>query len=547
MNNTRLTFAERLVRGRLALTLLVWFGIAVPTASSAQSATGYLPTEPQTSEFDNLRTRSAPPPLDPSEPHQDTEFGELMYNESSLATRLELLRLLSKQTPSLQVYLHAVSMGVGVDDMLRAAGSYYPKQSRQMLSSAINVLPLLDHDIDYGFGDFQLEDIERDREYSLKSDPEYRASGLEDEQKRYLSADVVERFFDGRNALRPAPDWLEGEYHFKVSAAELLHVLRNRTTEEEKAEIVWYQRPADRPALKRPLFVSLYDRGERMGIDGDGQMRSLTASESETLLPVVFIFNRENEIGLTQLVEEEYPLTIRGVRDAYQDRRLMLTPVPEWDLGDYHIMAELEEIDQLFDLPIEDDFEPEHWQALLAAARKYRINDTSFLFVVLPNSSGDEADEEDEQVDANKSYTLEYAGPQYAAWDDPRTEEAFPYVVPRHDDDDDENQRRRNEDDDRDYAKADLGDYMGDGVIVNRPDLLAALLHLRDELAIQSVPAAFYYVDKSRVRAFRQGPIRLRRLIEGVTTQPPPRGTGGFGPTPENPPPECASPPCSNL
>lgn len=230
-------------------------------------------------------------------------------------------------------------------------------------------------------------------------------------------------------------------------------------------------------------------------------------------------------------------MTIRGVRDAYVEKNLMLTPVPEWDLGEHHLQAKLIELDELFELPREEDFEPEYWQKLLDSARQYSVPDTSFLIAIMPNASRDEP--EDEENQQNSDYSLDFSpsiNKQVAAWDNPRSEEAFPYVKPGSGDNDEYDDRGKRDDD-----QTEKESFFGDGLILNRPDLVAALFHLREELQINTVPVAFYYLDSSRVKTFLRGPRALNGFVEGIKFRPPGGGNGGFGP-----PPECASPPCVN-
>jgi hypothetical protein len=479
--------------------------------------TGYRLTPPAESEFDNVRDSAAPPPkpevASGEQEYEDTEFGEFLYSEGSLATKLEMLRLLSKQTPPTQVFLHAISMGVGVDEMLRASASYSPGQARSLAVAAVSVLPLVDQSPKYNYSGYELEDIERD------------------EEPIYLASDVIERFFDDRSILRPQPDWLEGQIHFDARAQELWGLVSRNDS------VAWYFR-TDKATKElkqdRPVFISLYEIDKTVRIDGAERVMNALAVDPQATLPVVFIFNRVNEIALDQLTQAGYPTTVRGVRDAYVEKTLMLTPVPEWDVGEHHLQAELTELDELFDLPREEDFEPEYWQKLLTAARQYSVDDTSFLIVVMPNANRDELDDEEREDNYSINFSSAFVE-QVASWDNPRSEEAFPYVEPGSDGNDDEkDQDRRNEE----------GDFLGDGLILNRPDLIAALFHLREELNITTVPVAFYYVDSARVKSFLRGPRALTAIVENVYGRPPGGGNGGFGPPPDAPP-ECASPPCA--
>lgn len=422
----------------------------------------------------------------PREDYEDTEFGQLMYNEASTPTKLEVLRLLSKDTPSMTVFMTAVSMGLDIESVLQASVQYEPEKSRDLAASAVNILPLLTGSPSYLYSGYEIEDLER-----------------EDESKPYSVAEVAKRFFEERQVLRPYPDWFEGQYHFMASAGEL------KRLQEPKKEVRWYRTKSSEDVSKRPIFVSLYESNQSVLIDGEERIKKALQEDPNAELPVVFIFNRLNERSADEL---GYPLTIRGVQDAYAEKQLMLTPAPEWQLGEYHTYVEVSEFYEIFNIPEEEDFEPLAWQKLLEEAEDYSVTNTSFLFAVL--GSGDE----NSRTAANTAFMN---GQLYAAWDDPRTEEAFPYVAAK------------------DGPALTLQNVLGQGVIFNRPDLIAAL----KTLGVTQVPVAFYYIDSSRVKPYLKNP---QALIDSATGPRAPVGTYGGGGTPPPPaPPVCASPPCT--
>ena len=89
----------------------------------------------------------------------------------------------------------------------------------------------------------------------------------------------------------------------------------------------------------------------------------------------------------------------------------------------------------------------------------------------MPNASRDEP--EDEENQQNSDYSLDFSpsiNKQVAAWDNPRSEEAFPYVKPGSGDNDEYDDRGKRDDD-----QTEKESFFGDGLILNRPDLVAAL------------------------------------------------------------------------
>ena len=429
--------------------------------------------------------------------YQDTEFGELLYNEASVPTRIEILSLLSKETPSMLVFLQAISMGLGIGDVLDAAVRYEPNRGRDFAQSAISLLPLLTESTSYTYDKYELEDLDKD-----------------DESKLYSVKQVAERFFEHQSILVPYADWVEGQYHFVASAAELQELAALNE------DVKWYRNDSNNSISERPIFVSLYEANKAVLVDNPARIKQILEQRgSDARLPVVIVFNRLTERPVDQL---DYPLTLRGVQRAYSENSIMLTPAPEWELGEYHIKAKLSEFDEIFDLPEEQDFEAEHWQRLVQQANAYNLNSPAFLTVVL--SSGDEGVAFQWQT-----------GQQFAAVKDPRDDAAFPYISPGNDSDGQNN---------NDTVRLDLKALVSQGLILNRPDLIAALL----SIGTSEVPVAFYYIDNARTKPFFRGPRALRAIAVGAGT--PPQnfgGHGGFGPPPEIPPePPVASPPATN-
>ena len=130
-------------------------------------------------------------------------------------------------------------------------------------------MPLVDQSAKYSYSGYELDDIERDQE------------------PYFLAADVLERFFDGRDVLKPQPDWLEGQFHFEASAQELQYLVEEslRADGEEDAkvrfaansasDIAWYLRTENATkeiTRDRPIFVSLYEIDETVRIDGEARI-----------------------------------------------------------------------------------------------------------------------------------------------------------------------------------------------------------------------------------------------------------------------------------
>ncbi|MBL4670632.1 MAG: hypothetical protein JKX81_00120, partial [Arenicella sp.] len=262
---------NRIILIALALVLCTCSSHAQPLTDASTSSyvddAGYQVPAVDESEFDNQGDsfvkdwREATPKPD----YDDTEFGQQIYNEASTPTKLEILRLLSKDTPSIVVFLTAISMGLDIESVLQASVKYEPEKSRDLASSAVNLLPILTQSSNYLYSSYELEDLER-----------------ENEQDPYSVEEVVENFFKQRLVLRPYPDWFEGQFHFMASASELQRL------QSPQKDVRWYRTKSTKPTSKRPIFVSLYEATSTILIDGEERITDALkkASNGRVLLEV---------------------------------------------------------------------------------------------------------------------------------------------------------------------------------------------------------------------------------------------------------------------
>ena len=460
------------------------------------------------SEFDNYNDGFVSYWQHADENYQDTVFGELLYSEPSTSTKLEMLRLLSKETPSTIVFIHALSMGLSVDEMLLASLEYQPGKARDLASSAVSLLPFLQDRNVYQYSTYNLDSLEK----YINGLTEQRGKGSVDpgnENIPYSVKEVINNFFDDRRVLVPYPDWLDGQMHFMASAKELLELNANSN------KLFWYQSKNTQSPDDRPIFISLYENNKTILIDGEARIRKALYTNKDIQLPVVFIFNRLNERPIASL---GYPATLQGIQDAYSEKSLMITPTPEWHSGEYHALIDINEFYKKFDIPQESDFEPEVWERLIKDARNYDVNETSLVVVVLDAGDNLTASKTAENLSGHRLLDSS----MLAAWDNPRTESQYPYVVPQSSND----------------ALADLSleSIVEQGMVLNRPDLIAAL----KEIGVTQIPVSFYYLDNERVKPYFRGPRSLIQAALGVQLPKVVPPSGGFLP-PEDLPP--ASPP----
>ena len=489
--------------------------------TSTDYPSSYKSSQPGESEFDNYNDGFVSYWQNADEEYQDTVFGEQIYNETSTPTKLEMLRLLSKETPPTVVFLHALSMGLAVDEMLLASLEYQEDNARGLASSAVSLLPYLQNRNVYEYPTYNLDSLE----LYIKGLEEQRNKGSVDPGKEhipYLVQEVIDNFFEEGLVLAPYPDWLDGQMHFIASAEELLGLSRQNKT-------FWYQSNNTQSVEDRPIFVSLYKHNKSVLVDGikriEDAINQKKSVQDPVDIPVVFIFNRENERSVSSL---GYPVTLQGVQDAYIEKNLMLTPVPEWNTGEYHALIDIDEFYAKFDIPQEKDFEPQAWQRLLDDARNYDVNETSLLVIVLNQANHERTKQQNSSTKLNIDNSV-----LLAAWDDPRTESQFLYTPPK----------RYNSDGDEvlNVSEYTIDSIVGQGLVLNRPDLVAAL----KALGVRKVPVAFYYFDDERVKPYFRGPRSLIQAAIGADTPKVVLPNGGFLTPVEELPPVDDLPPAS--
>lgn len=417
---------------------------------------------------------------------EETSFGEFLYSEASEATLTELLALLDREDPTIGIFSHALSMGVPIDEMLDAAVRHKKDHGRDYYVSAAFLLPLLDFSARKRFSTYELDDLE---------DPN-------------SATEVIQRFFDSEETLETTPDWHLGEAHMQVGVAELKDIV------SQYSKDFWYRKDQDsQPAdPSRPVFIQLYTDNESAIINDVDRINQLHQQNPDATLPVVFVFNTVLERPVSRMTQ---PVTVKSVVADYYANNLMVTPTPEWELREFHTLAKVEELYEVFNIPEQDDIEEERWAAAVADVQRNGIKD-SFIVTVLPSGSA-----------GGSGGTLGTLGSGL--------------------------------------------EVLGDGVVINRVDRIAAAKHL----GYTELPVVFYYVDNQRVKPYRLGIRRLGYVAMQAGLSPsqvgfsgagvpgdgvPTGGNGGFGPPPPPPPtpprpprppqppepPACPSPPCQN-
>lgn len=420
-----------------------------------------------------------------------TGFASYLYAEASDATRTEMLDLLDRDDAAIGIFAHSISMGLSVDELLEAAIRNDVDKGGQYYSAAGFLLPLLDFNEKQLFDEYALEDLEESKS----------------------AKEVINKFFEERSRLEKRPNWHMGEYHMLVPVAELREIIRSSNNSNKH---YWYlvDQNSRKPSLNRPIFIQLYTDIPSIVVNDAERINEVFLTNPKATLPVVFVYNTGYERPMSRMIQ---PATVTSIISEYYADGLMVTPPPEWDLREYHLMAAMSELEEVFNIPTEEDVAPARWQAIVANIQQKGI-DESFLITVIPNGSLGSTDT-------------------------------------------------------RSATGLDRGiEILSEGAVINRLDKIA----VAKSLGYTELPVSFYYVDSQRVKPFRLGltglayiavqagmsPASLSYAGVGMPTSSNASsgGNGGFGsppPTPvltpppalPSPPslpekPDCTSPPC---
>lgn len=279
--------------------------------------------------------------------HSDDQFSRMeidprIYNE--------IRNFIQQGMPPASVMLHAVSLGVPIDDVVEMCTRADGSRAQLFYDTAISLLPSLP-----GWA------CRASRSSAGRHAPNFNAESLGPAPS---AKEVASRFFDSDARLSPFPDWESGASHMNASTQELLSML----DEQE----YWYQPGSQTSSAnqsfdpRRPVFISLYQDRDQAVIDSDPGLIRAAAAAGLPTMPVVFIYNEAYQRPISRFGND---VSLREVADEFFSSGHEVTPVPEWRSGDYHMKAETDEIRDMFDIPSRDQIDPARWADIEADLR----------------------------------------------------------------------------------------------------------------------------------------------------------------------------------
>jgi len=272
-------------------------------------------------------------------------------------TYKEILSFFESGYPTASVILHAVSQGVSINDAVYLAVKANREKAGEIFSVATGLLPSLPgwvcHTSEWAAGRYPTE-------FSLDE------LGPQPSIKK-----VADLFFTDNKRMAPFPEWQVGQGHMDASVAELDSLPRQEW---------WYRAPqpgmTDEQKLRQPVFVSLYQDNKTILVDNTLGQIELAKSRGVGTLPVVFIYNEAYFYPISELGEDA---KIADVAGRFFGSGKEATPVPDWEEGEYHLMAKREELEGIFDIPKKEDVDPQFWDRIAEDLRTHGFRQRPLL------------------------------------------------------------------------------------------------------------------------------------------------------------------------
>ncbi|MDH3465549.1 MAG: hypothetical protein OES26_06520 [Gammaproteobacteria bacterium] len=242
----------------------------------------------------------------------------------------EIQNLFVQGYPVASVLAHYVTMGHTIDDVVYTAIRVDPQRAPHIYRTALDMLPSLP-----GWACRQADGAEGRYSPILRLDPAQPTASVRDVADAY--------FRDGRRLPAVAP----GQPHLRASVAELSELAGGSDSD------YWYSAGNNSSNPNTPLLVSLYRFGKHIVIDRNGNRLQAAQQDGRAEIPIRFLYNDTREpisrVGV-QVVDVVRRFVLRGIRP---------TPVPDWNRGDHHLSADVDELRDLLDIPRSSGIDPQ--------------------------------------------------------------------------------------------------------------------------------------------------------------------------------------------
>jgi hypothetical protein len=289
--------------------------------------------------------------LDPylsEDPEYTVSEYEKIMGTKDMFKRVE--RLLQYGYSADAIFGHEISKGLNIVSIVDAASLSEPSRETEFRWLADLMLP------GYPGTACGCNDFKRDRNWN-----EIAYDSIEPK----TIAQVARMYFENGQHLSRFSD---KEAHGLFPVEELAQLL-------EESSLTYRILPVRSHPIPVGVFVSLYRDNEEIVVDGNLGAVQAAVARGDEFIPVLFHYYWDGIVPIGRFPEE---LTSGDVSGILGDLGTTLSPVPNWRAGDYHAWIPIEEVEDLVNIPDQDDIEPELWDKIL-----FDLKTNGFTFPVL--------------------------------------------------------------------------------------------------------------------------------------------------------------------
>jgi hypothetical protein len=289
--------------------------------------------------------------LDPylsEDPEYTVSEYEKIMGTKDMFKRVE--RLLEYGYSADAIFGHEISKGLNIVSIVDAASLSEPSRETEFRWLADLMLP------GYPGTACGCNDFERDRNWNEIAYDSIEPKTIEQ---------VARMYFDNGQHLSRFSDT---DAHGMFPVEELAQLL-------SESSVSYRVLPVRSHPIPVGVFVSFYKDNEEIVVDGNLGAVQAAVARGDEFMPVLFHYYWDGIVPIGRFPED---LTSGEVSGILGDLGTTLSPVPNWRAGDYHAWLPIEEVEDLVNIPEQDDIESELWDKIL-----FDLKTNGFVFPVL--------------------------------------------------------------------------------------------------------------------------------------------------------------------
>ncbi len=267
--------------------------------------------------------------------------------------------MLEQGYPPASVILGSVSRGMTLADIAYFMAKAQPAEAEKIYQLSVEMMPLLPG---WSCSDEQGRRNRYDR--TIEPSDGHAVNNLEQ---------IANQYFDEGKRFVDYPRWRQGEGHTNIAVDELIRFKQQEL--EAQGKDSWWYRP-DTGVDSDVLLVTLYPSERRVLVDA--RLEDLEAMQGD--VPVMLVYAEQGHYPLSDLAPREKKHSPESAAEKgaamYDDSQISakdviarfsrtgqrLSPTRDWHNGDHHLMARVQELQKLFDVPEKDEVPEEDWQ-----------------------------------------------------------------------------------------------------------------------------------------------------------------------------------------